>query len=414
MAGMISVGTRDARVCTSNIRRLRRPGGTAEIEEALTAFSGRVQRSVFQHASPECPAFYAADCGNEGFVFIDGTSTWQQALKQCRGFTGVTPVIIDDPRSPANTDAAAIIDASVTDMLVGCRDVLIGGWSWGGAIASHYAYLLWARCVSFRQIGLSIQTFGAPRIAGAPTCRLFDATAQVTRWMHHDDPIPLMPPNAIESPALAFVAGPWSSRRMNNFRHPGGGFQIGEQGYEGVAYTPSGPDASLIQSLLAYYSDIELDNALAHDIVHYDELLTRWSPPTEMPEVVPPQVIEEQPVIMPLTIDRQITQSTIALQTLQGNRLEVPEVLPKNLLLEKVKHNDVWHILFGGVVVAHEVNKKAAKHLVKIGNDFLKALVHSPVTDTASLTEQMILFFQIATDANGPVKPTMNEQVPAQ
>src|SRR5579864_7621410 len=121
----------------SAITFLREPGNDVEIASILGGFVGPTARTISGLAGNTIPAWFVIADGQNMVIVIDGTSTWAQDAIIWENFIGGPLDSIQEPVAQVFLDAATTIVNAIAGAGIGFPpNVLVGGYSFGGAIAN--------------------------------------------------------------------------------------------------------------------------------------------------------------------------------------------------------------------------------------------------------------------------------------
>lgn len=394
------------------IQALQNITPTATIDPLLQAASPGPQLSSFTPGTAACPGFYVGICGGYIFAFVNGTETLQQAAGYWSGLTGGFLPNVSTPVNAYTLNAAGIIRTQIAALTAGgtFRNLWACGWSLGGAIANHLSSI-WNQA-DYRNIPFS-WTIGAPRALNARDAEFVSQNPSV-RWMIDDDPVPLIPPSFAESPATALLYGVRTQQRLNNFVHVAGGTQIGFTGATTATEIPDNATWTATGTLSNYLFSTDGAFGLTHSVAEYRRRFLLWQ--TNNPGLahrLPDSAPQEQPNPSPR---REETQQAAVVRHNIGRQGEaqsnVPINVPPGNLLNAFRQEGMWCVAFGDSIVAVAPNKRRARALARLGNEFFKRLLHQAVVDTDVMETQVAAYLAAAQNPTSGIIPTLQTTFP--
>lgn len=281
------------------------------------------------------------------------------------------------------------------------------GHSYGGLLAQ--ATLRYFQFYGFGNSRVAI-SYGSPRVGGSQFKSTMSAASN-TRWMNHDDPVPLLPPEipAALSYGLGLptaVIGNWSQ-----FDHAGGGIVLDVDGRPSPGILPPFGQIEGGASLMGWLVKAATDQSSSHSIPEYVRRLTALAPLTAAPPTVTVHVGPAEPTH---TAQRGSTNVAInqwrdtIVHTGAAQAASILRVPPERAF-RTFKVDGLWWVTFGGFLVAIGPTRKRAGAMATRGNEFLRRLQRMAAVDINALGSLMPIYLEAAsTPDNGfdpPIAP---------
>jgi pimeloyl-ACP methyl ester carboxylesterase len=298
-----------------------------------------------------------------------------------------------------------VIRIAVTPVYNGGGLTLIGH-SMGGAIWPYFASRI-ASALNFNNT-LRMISFGAPKPSDWDLQYVTRGT-YCHRFFNNDDPVPLVPYDPGVFSSYFIFHGLNEMRRLGRFCQRTNGYEIAPTGFFSRANLPSAASANPGASVSAWLAAQTANQETAHSIVSYYSRLQRVanSPPVQPP--VPAPTLLAQPVaITPLEERRanELAVATIVNDSYRRN--QTPVRIPDNRLFRVYRSGRLYTVTFGDVEVANSMNKKRARGLARVGNDWLRRLQRQEIVATDNLAGMFAEYLAAAADPTSGIVPVLN------
>ena len=388
------------------IASLREPDPASSVAAKCRDALGPLVQFSYSPLVGDQPAWFAARNGTNAYVGIDGMSTAAQAAGLVNGYFGGLLSAIANPTNVWLNDLAILVAQTI--QLSGfryARDTVIGGWSLGGALAELIVGQLYTPASNDF---LHYCTFGSPRPCG-PALATVMGTARGVRWMNDQDPVPLIPPRLQEAPLLAITYSPREMLRVQQFVQPSGGVQIDAAGGVSEQVLPTAASVNASFALSGWMIGLDTGGQNQHAVILYQRRLAALA-----------AALARSGNFAPRTAPRESTgangrtahneEARIAGERLRAageNQNAVEPRTPTDRLLHAIRIGSVWVVTLDDNVVAIGPEKKRARGLARIGNDFLRRLQRQAVVEVSELTTQLKNYLADATQGGNGWIPTI-------
>jgi hypothetical protein len=283
---------------------------------------------------------------------------------------------------------------------------LLAGHSLGGTVASVLGEQL--RRSRF-PASVSAVSFGAPR-PGPIGTSIELGSLDLTRWMNVDDPVPCLPPNATQATFLHLLLSSRESRLYGAMRHPIGGIELAADGTAEPRAAPSNFNTGLTLSVMGWLTGSLQNNATPHSMHAYEERLAQRialqpAVPDEEPGAAQP---ERGHARNPGEIRRAIATAENKFREQSRLRNLDPVHIPPDKAFSLQRVGPVYGCALGGVLFSVAPTRRRARHLARLGNDFLDRLQLEGIVDAQVLADLWIKYLMAAADPSGGFTPPMN------
>jgi hypothetical protein len=299
-----------------------------------------------------------------------------------------------------------VLENAIQQVYNGERLTLIGH-SMGGALWPYMVRWLDSR-LNFNNLFRSI-SFGAPKPS--------DYEYQYIRrgiehhaFFNNDDPVPLVPYDPGVFSSYFIFHGLNEMRRLGRFCYRGSGYEIAPTGFFSRANAPGAASANPGASVAAWLSAQVANQETSHSIVSYYSRLQRTTqaPPVQPP--ISPPILLQAPV--PITAMQEAQANRDAIATIVSNgqgRNRDPVVIPDDRLFRAIRVGRLYVVVFGDVEIVNSLNKKRARGIARVGNDWLRRLQRAEIVATENLAGQFSDYLLAASNPTSSFKPTMDD-----
>lgn len=354
-------------------------------------------------------------CGNNNqqVIYISGMSMLSQAVGIVEGYA-LRPSAF--PFQGVNrwfANAALQIFNIARGAMNTTGKIRLVGHSAGGAVA--LALGRYIRLVTPTPPDIEIVTYGSPK-PGNRDFAIAVSSYRVARFMLAIDPVPLVAPTLAD---LVAARIPWTTLGAESWQgsvQPGGGVSLDGNFTLNNRALPSVAQMTPFTSLATWLFNIDNQASALHSVSSYLTYMTMfqsaqvgggdWNPD---PEHSPPEVAN---VISPRqsTTAEERVRSAVSVASEEQHRF--PVSLPEERIFIAKKLGGLWVVEFDTEVVSIEGNKRHARAVARLGNEFLKRLQTSAVVDPPGFLTQMKNYLSAATDPAAGFTPTMNVFLP--
>jgi len=357
------------------------------------------------------PSYYYALKTGKLYVFIDGVQTQRQGQAIWDGYIGPTFPNNALLTNPWFVSAAATIAAKFQPLV--WNELIISGWSAGGAIAWHLAKV--ARELYGAQT-IRVIAFGAPQAMGTGPSSLTPQNAQSPdncHWMNSDDPVPFIPPNPGNWQRIMAGLSVVQGSRLATFRGYPNGVNIRQTLTVQEGGMPLDNTAPALSAIGAWLESQAAGTTNPHSLVVYKARLQAIFPtPVTAPVLAPVHSPQPPPQPVPQAAIRQAIAANVQLAFTDGARQNAQQaIISDDRLFVRVKVGKMWIVTFGGVQIAIAPRKKRAAALANLGNAFLRKLQNEAVVNADDLGQQFLNYLLAAQDPGSGIVPTMNTQL---
>lgn len=358
-----------------------------------------------------CPAYAYLSGGGDTVLVIDGTRSLRQTVGQMEGYLG--PLLW--ARGPVVNQWYVNAALSIIDRLhfhLGARtaNLHVGGHSMGGAVALLIPYL--GNEFNFASQTSKVTTFGSPRPGGREVAGKINAAGAVVRWMNTNDPVPIMPPRASNNPAIVPLFGVQAAIRAANFVQPKGGVEIQPGPVYVGADIPSLADANFSLSLVQWLYNYSTNREIPHALTTYLAAIQATIDARVPNNVIPAPRPELRENAAPRVLMRQERTTVNNVVNVQRVQVDAPLTIPKTRLVRAYRIGRLWYVAFGDRSIATTPNKKRARKIANLMNNFLETLIATGIVDPRTLLDQLLLFFNDAVTPGTGFSPIMNTVFP--
>jgi hypothetical protein len=390
----------------TRLRELRALDPPASLNAVLQPLFGEGYQSQWEPANALRPALFIAGNNSRKVVWIDGATTAAQATALIDGYGGGTSFGAFNGKNQYLHDQADwILNRYETSALVKSEHLDFVGYSLGGAIA---VLLKWKLVQSQSNYKSKVVTFGAPRSGNTQVISLL-ANSPIARYMTDADPIPLLPPRAVDVPALVPLLGALTLVRYSTFVHATGGVVLHPNGATSGLELPPIAAMNPAVSLAGWYLGQENDPANPHSLDRYVAYLQAAVNLTTTPAA---QNVNQAPREQANETNRRemtrAERTTVNVINAQGQaQNSIPQVIPQATLFKAVRLGPIWYVEFGGEICITAPIEKRARHIARAGNDFLRSLQKQAVVDPITIVQQFRTFMELAADPTSGFSPTI-------
>lgn len=393
-----------------HVRRLQNLAGPAPAETLDAVMRAQLPdtfQSRYQEMAANYPRAWYGGNNHRKVIYIDGVRTANQASLLWSGYNNGTGPLAINGYNPYLRDASLYFRSF---MFTGHSQVPeyldIVGYSGGGAIAVRMKDDLLAQGSTIKS---RVITFGSPRTGNSDMITRL-GRSPITRWMTTNDPVPLLPPTALEVPALFMSVSGQTNFRYQSFRHTSGGVEVYPDGVLKDSVVPETASINATFGIASWLLGVENDAGSGHALQTYASSLQRALESHATPSE---QNADESPTEDRETLSRrEMTQgerNTLALiANASSEQNAVPLVIPPQVLFKAAKVGRVWSVLFGGELIAVAGREDRARSIARSGNDFLRKLPRQALVDIETLAGQMVAFLNVASDPTGGFTPPIN------
>lgn len=403
--------TADAAALARYVTFLRTPDPFGQLEFIFRQAWGVPAACNFFPKTGSTPAFFRATLGADTVVLIDGISAGDQARFVMNGYEGTIQSGVNNPENQTFMGWASDIVSRLDPFGVLAGDNLtLVGWSAGGAVAAIIAASMVSR--SPRPNHVRLVSFGAPRCGNAQIAGQVRAACTASRYMRFDDPIPNFPPRSGTFTWIPFAVGLRSSIRFSNFVHHFGGLLVNSAGGISEALLPDMGDITARVALDAFWNGLDADAFSSHSLTKYADLISTvddYRPARTLSAYAPSEhtLNAEGPVVA-----RQERASVNLVRDLQASQDAIKPNLPPSRVAKAVRTGHVWYVVFGDTPVAMTPNKRRARRIVRLLNEFLILNCKAAFVDPVAFVSQFQAWYIAAQDPASLIRPTMNTTIP--
>jgi Lipase (class 3) len=403
-----------AKLFADLIYNIRDPAGQGKNDALLNAYSPGLVKSKMVPAAGVNLGYYIGVYADAVYLMISGVSS---VLTTALALGGYQLPSLESGYQPHNSyfeDQWARIWADVRAyMSYSPTKIYIGGWSAGGGTA--FAGMANRSIVWTQSQAPTVHTFGSPKPFGTDLRTLAESRANIARWMNADDPIPLVPPTALDNPLSVPVVGIRASFAAGYYVQPHGGLILNSVGNITAGILPFNVVTNWTTSLVNWYFQWEQGGDPEHLISTYSSRLQLWlDRNAQLGTHGPIGGGDEVPVAIPrgtITRAQQAVAQTIV--NLERTQNLLPVVVPPVNLFKAVRLARIWYVTFQGQVVALGGTKKGARRLAQNGNDFLRNLQNRPAVDIGTLEGALGSYLASASTNGADFVPVMNTVFPS-
>ena len=359
----------------------------------------------------EPPNAYCCRTGELTHLFIGGLITQSECQRVWNDYRDSRWTL---PNGNVYTGVAAEYAAQVISKVVdGVWDggrLNVYAHSFGGCVMLPLFRTLFSRVPDLQKY--EFISYGSPKPEGTGGFTSFPSYFHA-RYVNNDDPVPLFPYDPGVWSQVMFWGGTNARARLAAFVHGNRCIEITGDGTTSVQERPRAAAANPSSSIQAWLSASGAGQVTAHSISSYRFRLTQPAdaPPApsvgQVPGNLAVQAIPSGPELASVTqnvVNTILTDSSV--------RAGVPVVIPDTRLFHVAHVKPLWHVLFGGVEVATSLNKKRARGLARIGNDFLRRLQRQEIVLTDDMASQFLAYLAAASDPTSGILPTLNPGIP--
>lgn len=391
------------------IASLREPNQSDAIQAKLVAEMGPLSVYGYFPISGEIPAFVVGCNQTTGLVCVDGMSTLAQATGLAAGYAGGLLDSITDPVNQYIVDRANDLITAIGFAKFQKRaNNIIAGWSLGGALAEQVSAVYRSQ-----QDGTFTHyvTFGSPRIGG-PSQNAAISRAAGMRWMNDQDPVPLIPPHLSESFLYTATLSARQALRISHIGQPAGGYQITAAGTGSAQEIPTGSTWGGTISIAAWALGQDSDGQNQHAIILYQRRLAAMAAADARDAN---RSIQTAPTESVSDLSRRAyseanARVNRAYRSAGQQQTSVPQELPPSRSMRAYKIGSEWVVYFGDNLIAVGPEKKRARALARVGNDFLRRLQLQSLVEVDELESCLTAYLVDASiDGNGWTPPIATE-----
>lgn len=385
------------------------PKGT--LDAAVASDTLQSIRSIYQPATADTPSWYAASSGGVSLLLIGGCTLLTHAADTMSGYSGSLLSALVDPVNDYFTERgnAIMADCAANNFLTDVTTVL-AGHSLGGAIAE---YILGTRPDRGLAQGSHLITFGAPRYGNEQQARINDVDYRA-RYMNSDDPVPLLPPSLADTLGIALAFSVRELIRFGGFVHSSGGVQLTPSAVLSQATLPSDAAMNGTASIVGWYLALDGSSSSAHHITAYAARLALYI--SQHPPITPAPVAGGSQERLGTDNRRHFTQAqqrmATAVNQLEARQNAVPVAIPQVQLFTTRRVGRTFLVEFGDTTIAISGTRRAAHHLARAGNDFIRTMQHQPLVEPDALVSQLTDYLALAADPDSGFRPTLNTRAP--
>ncbi len=288
-----------------------------------------------------------------------------------------------------------------------------GGWSAGGGTV--FAGMAGPIFDGEDNVSRTVHTFGSPKPWGTDLQTRAEGRCKIARWMNDDDPIPIVPPTALDAPLSVAVTGIRAAFAAGYYVQPHGGLLLNSIGNISPGVLPFNVVTGFTSSLVNWYFEWEKGGDPAHLITTYANRLQQWlDRNARLRERHFVGGIAEVPLALARgQITRAQQEAARTVVNLERRQNLKPVKVKKETLFSAIRVARVWYVLFGNTVVALGGTKKGSRRLAQTGNDFLRSLQNRPAVDVGSLETELKNYLDTATTDAADFVPLMNTVFPS-
>jgi len=383
-----------------------------DIGAVMRALPGQFVDHRFFPATPNYPRFYYARFDDKCFLLIGGTENLAMATQVIAGYLGRIPPDIRNPQNEWLNDSAEAIVQAIRDAgFVSPSQLRVCGHSLGGSLGCLIAPA--GHVAEWQPASSHVITFGSPKIHSFRNNRIIRDTNQIVRVMNDNDPVPLLPPNALDYPAILSIAGPIHSARLAMFDHPVDGWIMAIDGSMRSGNVPNVSNLSFGVNLAAWLLDLDAIQNNTHSLNEYEKRLISQEQNQIRQNHLPGHAIPAPPQSNRHEMTQQESRVLEAVAQRQRQQNEPPVTIPKERFFEWVRVGRIHCVAFGGKLITITSTKRKAKRLANSGNDFLRVLQRQAVVDPLSIVTQFDSYFQYAAAIGTGFRPVMQTVFPA-
>lgn len=355
--------------------------------------------------------YYLGDAAS-AVILIDGITATAQGQAAYDGYLSKSLGTKDEPVNSAYFNAAFDIRNQMTTLgLRYKQNIWLVGYSFGGAVALNLL-----RMVREQNPNNAIRcvTFGSPRPGNAYLARTI-SQERVIRWMNDDDPVPLIPPRFADAPYMIFMLGPSDINKLGRYTQPRGGMVLKPNGDVVPDYISDASSLSIGASVAAFLYSQDTATGTAHGMDQYLIRLTNLYNKLQSAPFRTRASQSQEPVA---TVNRSAENNAEAqfVENIfnRGEAQNAPAIVqPKPVAFSCYRQGRVYIVAFGDVNVMIAPNKKRARAITRLGNEWLRRLQRQAYVDTTALINQFIGYIGEATDVTGNFVPPINNVMPS-
>jgi hypothetical protein len=262
-------------------------------------------------------------------------------------------------------------------------------------------------------LDISVCTFGSPRPGGTTLANQIRGMA-VARWMCSEDPVCQLPIRVDEAEAVIFVYGLRAAQRVGYFCQPYGGLDITFTGKITVADTPTSVSVSPVSSLVSWMLSQDSVGNNFHAIQVYVSrlLLASQSLGRSVAQGLAEGSIEA--VAAEHKNRLSSTERAVARTIFNAGEMQnsVTQVAPRQRQFTAFREGRLWLVAWNDTIVAVAPNKRRARALARVGNDWLDRLQLQAYTDTSGLVTQLQDYLANAVLPDQGWNPPINNVLP--
>lgn len=390
---------------------LRADNAKQAIDAMLTAeFRAPINGTFFDGGADNLHCYFGGT-NDRRIVYIDGIRNQGQAAAVIAGYTPDPRAVVADRVNGFFTDQAIRIFGLMSSVRENTSEYLdFVGHSAGGATAQAMQEQLRQtpgypknKCV----------TFGSPRYAGTVS-RDGSAHSNIVRWMTPGDPIPLVPPTLTDSPSLSTFLPVAVILAWDRYVHTHGGIQVSGDGTTKAVHLPEQASADVVASIVNWLWARESDPLNQHALATYISYLSVAAGARPLPAQqdvgwAGGEDFDETPR---REVQRERARIATAIQLLGHNQNASPQVVPEVDLFKPIRIGRIWYVMLGDSIVVTAPIEKRARHIARVGNDFLRSLPKQAVVDADSLASQIQTFLDFAQLPESGFVPQINTRNP--
>jgi len=360
--------------------------------------------SIYSSPTVNRLGFYYGGNLERKILYIDGVNSVLHASYLVEGynnFTGPGGVNAFNTWLRANKDHAF---ATMTAAGIGDPEYLdFVGHSAGGALAT----VMMDTMVQLQSpLKRKLITFGAPRAVSTAAAQRLSGSP-IARYMTPDDPIPLVPPRATESPALVASKPGLTVFRWGLYVHTQGGIVVWPNGTTTDDILPPNATMQNVLNLTNWLFAVHSEANNPHSLTQYYSMISYAASirNTAAALVVDDAPREHSQQEDGAAITRAQRATVAAIHEAGAAQNAQPIVVPHNVLFRPVRIGRIWYVEFAGEIVITAPREDRARHIARAGNDFLRSLPKQALVDPTSMMEQFQAFFAASVEEASGFSP---------
>lgn len=283
---------------------------------------------------------------------------------------------------------------------------IIAGHSLGGAIATALHFV--TDNLRNEQV-ISTVTFGSPRVGTFRYCRWFDS-ADITRYMNREDPVPNLPPRQSQAPATFRIIGFETARHWNAYAHTPGGYVLYDNGHAGPEDVPNMQSVGLTTSLSGWVLHLSTQRAHPHGLDAYKIRMQRRRAlfPVQEPPIGPTGRVHRPPENNSFRSIRAENAVQEAQERAEVEaRQRITSRIPRERQFRAVLFGNSWALTFGDTIIAVGPYKSAVRKQALAGNLFLRRLQKANTVAVELFPQKLAEYLAAATTPTTGFAPVM-------